>query len=156
MFYAIAFWGSSAKSLWHHSYRTAAQRDAAIVEFHRGLIASTARKQTAKAEKSAWTNPLKVGDILHTSWGYDQTNVEFYVVTRVSGRATWIREIAQDSEATGYMQTKCWPAMPIRMVGEETKHIAQPSGKQSVYLKIHESAHAWPEDGTTHYSSSYA
>lgn len=26
--------------------------------------------------------PLKVGDVLYSSWGYDQTNVDFYVVTR--------------------------------------------------------------------------
>ena len=30
--------------------------------------------------------PWKVGDILYTSWGYDQTNVSFYQVTRMVGK----------------------------------------------------------------------
>lgn len=142
-FCAIAFWGSSAKSLWHHVYRTAEQRDAAIAEFHKGLTASTARKQSTKAEKAAWTNPAKVGDLLYTSWGYDQTNVEFYAVTRVSGKRVWVREIAQDSESTGFMQARCWPAVPIRFCGDETMHVAQMCGEKGYSIKINESATAW-------------
>lgn len=30
------------------------------------------------------TSQAKVGDILSSSWGYDQTNVDFYIVTKVS------------------------------------------------------------------------
>ena len=26
---------------------------------------------------------MKVGDILYSSWGYDQTNIDYYVVTKV-------------------------------------------------------------------------
>lgn len=37
---------------------------------------------------------LKVGDILQASWGYDQTNVDFYLVTKVVGtRTVELREI---------------------------------------------------------------
>jgi hypothetical protein len=155
-FYAVAFWGSSVRSLWHYSYRTTEQREKAVVEFHHSLTATATRKQSAKREKDAWTNPAKVGDILYTSWGYDQTNVEFYAVTRVSGTRVWVREIAQDSESTGYMQEKCWPAMPIRYCGDETMHTARMAGAQGYSIKINGSATAWPETGRDHYSSSYA
>ncbi len=152
--YAIAFRGTAARSEWHHSFRTIEQRDATIAEFHTSLTHSAEFKAKRKAEKSAWVNPLKVGDILHSSWGYDQTNVEFYAVTKVSGRRVWIREIAQDFEATGFMSGKCWPAMPIRFCGEETMHVAQPSGTSaSVKIDHH---YAWPENGREHYTSSYA
>src|SRR5207245_2848035 len=105
--------------------------------------------------KAAWVNPLKVGDILSTCWGYDQTNVEFYAVTRVSGRRTWIREIAADYEQTGFMSGKTWPSMPIRFVGEETMHIAQGQGTSGAGIKIqHHYAHL--ETGREHYTSSYA
>lgn len=46
----------------------------------------------------ATKNPLKVGDILSSSWGYDQTNVEFYQVVKASGASVWVAQIAaQDS-----------------------------------------------------------
>ena len=84
------------------------------------------------------------------------TNVEFYAVTRVSGRRVWIRQIASDYTETGFMSGKTWPAMPIRFTGDETMHVAQPSGEKGVYVKISESASAWLETGQEHYTSSYA
>lgn len=38
-------------------------------------------------------NPYKVGQILHYSWGYDQTNCEFYQVTEVTKGTVTIRQI---------------------------------------------------------------
>lgn len=31
-------------------------------------------------------NTLKAGDVLYTSWGYDQTNINFYQVVRTVGK----------------------------------------------------------------------
>lgn len=153
---AIAFWGTAARSTWHHSYRTEAQRNDAIATFKASVEASVTSKTERAAAKSAWSNPLTVGAILHTCWGYDQTNVEFYVVTKVSGRKVSIAPIKSDYEATGYMSGKTWPAMPIQIVGEETSHIAQPSGASGVYVKISSCVNAWPETGREHSTSSYA
>lgn len=38
----------------------------------------------------------KVGDILYSSWGYDQTNIDWYVVVAVSpsGKTVTLREVA--------------------------------------------------------------
>jgi hypothetical protein len=35
----------------------------------------------------------KVGDVLHSSWGYDQTNATFYLVTKVSAARVTLREL---------------------------------------------------------------
>jgi hypothetical protein len=40
-----------------------------------------ARKVTDRMKRQM-PHSLKVGDILYSSWGYDQTNISFYVVTR--------------------------------------------------------------------------
>jgi hypothetical protein len=66
----------------------------------------------------------------------------------------WVREIAGDSESTGYDHGRCWPAMPVRIVGEETMHTAQPSGDKSASIKINDSAYAHVENGQTHHFSS--
>lgn len=152
----VGYIGTAGRPTIHFSYRSAEARAAAVTRFFAGAQASVESKATSRAAKAAWTNPLKVGDILYTSWGYDQTNVEFFAVTRVSGRRTWVREIAADSEATGHMSGTCWPAMPIRFVGDETMHTAQPSGMNGVYVRISASRSAWPEQGRSHSFSSYA
>jgi hypothetical protein len=37
---------------------------------------------------------VKVGDVFYNSWGYDQTNIDFYVVTRLSatGKTAWVKD----------------------------------------------------------------
>jgi hypothetical protein len=37
----------------------------------------------------------KVGDVWVCSWGYDQTNVDYYVLTRVTAASVWIVPIGQ-------------------------------------------------------------
>ncbi len=157
VYYVMAFRGTAGRPEFHNAYRVAEQRQSAIQAFWDGVSSSQQRKETESAKRAAWVNPAKVGDILYTSWGYDQTNVEFYAVTKVSGKRVWIREIAGDSESTGMMQAKCWPAMPIRFCGPETMHIASNAGESHGYaVKINESATAWLDTGRVHHSSSYA
>ena len=38
----------------------------------------------------------KVGDILYDSWGYDQTNIDYYEVVRTTKASVWIRSIARE------------------------------------------------------------
>lgn len=40
------------------------------------------------------SHAIKVGDLFVRSWGYDQTNVDFYQVVRVSEKCYWVRKIA--------------------------------------------------------------
>lgn len=155
--YAMVFRGSAGRPEFHHSYRSAEHRRRHVAAFFESVNAAKQRRAAVRAHRSAFKHTLTVGTILYTSWGYDQTNVEFFVVTRVSGRRVWVREIASDFEAGGFMSGKAWPAMPIRFIGEETLHIAQPSGLEGgACVKIDDVRTAWVEQGREHYSSSYA
>jgi hypothetical protein len=52
----------------------------------------------------------KVGDILYSSWGYDQTNIDFYKVVRVSKSSVWIQQIGQKVvEITGWAHQNVVP-----------------------------------------------
>jgi len=53
---------------------------------------------------------FKTGDILHHSWGYDQTNADFYQVLRVSDKSIWIVQIESTETVDGYL---CGKAQPI-------------------------------------------
>lgn len=62
------------------------------------------KQKTAKKEAVAG-HTFKVGDCLYQSWGYDQTNIDFFEVVEVLPRSVKIRPISQimvkDSE--GFM-----------------------------------------------------
>jgi hypothetical protein len=41
-----------------------------------------------KTRKSESTRILNVGDVLYSSWGYEQTNIDFYLVTALVGKSS--------------------------------------------------------------------
>ena len=52
----------------------------------------------------------KIGDILYSSWGYDQTNIEFFKVVKVSKFSVWIQEIGKKVvEVTGWAHQNVVP-----------------------------------------------
>ena len=52
----------------------------------------------------------KIGDILYSSWGYDQTNIEFFKVVKVSEFSVWIQEVGSKIvEVTGWAHEKVIP-----------------------------------------------
>jgi len=46
---------------------------------------------------------VKVGDIFVNSWGYDQTNIDYFQVTRKTNKTIYIREISSEVKETGFM-----------------------------------------------------
>jgi len=70
----------------HYRYKSEERRDQAIQE----AIESSLSQKRWKEERKAKAKPveLKVGDILYTSWGYDQTNVDFFQIVGLVGKAT--------------------------------------------------------------------
>lgn len=55
---------------------------------------------------------IKVGDLFDMSWGYDQTNVNYFQITRVSEKGVWVREIGSKSvpDTQGFMCENVSPA----------------------------------------------
>jgi hypothetical protein len=66
-------------------------------------------EKIAKVVEVGITKP-KVGDILYSSWGYDQTNIEFFKVVKVSEFSVWIQEVGSKVvEVTGWAHEKVVP-----------------------------------------------
>ena len=92
---AVAYIGKGEKPSWHIAYRTEERRAADIAEFWRNLEGH--RERMAERRKvRAMPTGAKVGDILHTSWGYDQTNVEYFEIVAVRGKVVDLRELARE------------------------------------------------------------
>jgi hypothetical protein len=82
------------------------------------------RKEEEKEQKQEFrktmVNPFKVGDILYDSWGYEQTNIDFFQVTKVSDKSVWITPIAQEQvpNTQGHASANVRP-IKDKFVGEE-------------------------------------
>ncbi|MDE2022268.1 MAG: hypothetical protein KGI71_05160 [Patescibacteria group bacterium] len=120
--YAVAFVGKKNSPEFNCSFPDERRRAEAIakwfVDVARAIEAQGARKEQRRAERRAFRHALKVGDILKTNWGYDQTNIEYFQVTKLIGHSmVEVREIAQETQDTGYLQGKCVPA-PSHFIGK--------------------------------------
>jgi hypothetical protein len=77
------------------------QAEAYVVAIKEGIDEKIKAKQDRLAEKAKareqFVNPYKVGDILYSSWGYEQTNREFYQVVAVGNRSLKLRQIGSVS-----------------------------------------------------------
>ncbi len=95
----------------------------------------------------------KVGCILYTSWGYEQTNVEFYQVIGTHGkRGVIIRQIAKvHTDDTGPYSGRC-KAAPGEFVGEPMRKTITAGG-----IRMASYSNAWPADHgkSYHYSWGY-
>jgi hypothetical protein len=69
------------------------------------------RKQEKAEARKRFVNPFKEGDILHHSWGYEQTNCDFYQVVAVTKSTVTLRPIACKPVpgSEGFMTDKVMP-----------------------------------------------
>lgn len=115
---AVGYRGRAAKPSFNYSFRDEARRAEYVEQFFANV---KARQETVAARREArkafQTKPQK-GDILYGSWGYDQTNVDFFEVVEVVGTQTVkIRELAQKTTETGWLTGNAVP-VPGKYVGE--------------------------------------
>ena len=63
---------------------------------------------------------IKVGDIFYHSWGYDQTNIDFYQVVSVTAKTISIRRIvAGEADYDDYQMTGHKVAIKDRFAGDK-------------------------------------
>lgn len=114
-FYAVGFYGKADKPAFHYSFRDDARRTAYVAKWMRDMDACAVHKAERVAEKRAKMaapHGLKVGDVLCCSWGYDQTNIDYYQVIELAGRrSVLICEIGCESVETLSMQGESVPAV---------------------------------------------
>lgn len=53
------------------------------------------RKAAQRKAQEEVVNPFKVGEILYDSWGYEQTNIDFFQIIEVGKKSVKIRKISQ-------------------------------------------------------------
>lgn len=152
---AIAYAGKQSKSTWHHRFATEAQRDAKIKEFFDGLADHAARIAERK-QQATKPHTLQLGDVVYNSWGYDQTNVDFFEVVGVSSNFVSLQSLnSKTSGSAGHSMSGYSSAVRGTAIGKVTKHRVSVTSfnANSVNFK-HGSGSKW--DGQPLYCSWYA
>lgn len=83
---ALIYFGKQTKAVAHVTRPTEADLAAYIQRQFESRREWNARKVARRNERTAQERGVEVGTILVTSWGYEQTNVNFYKVTALVGR----------------------------------------------------------------------
>lgn len=159
---AIAYHGTGRKAIWFYRFLNEQSFMDRVNGFFQSMKANQERIELRQKEKKEFITALKPGDILYTSWGYDQTNVDFYQVINVLGRCTvTIREIASElTEPEGsFMQGSRMPLKDqfLKDSPEMKKRVnALGSGFQDrEYITMTSYSSAYPWDGKPKFCSWY-
>lgn len=95
----MLFIGRANKPAIHTAYWNEEAREKALESVINGLKSREEQKQKRKVERSL-PHTLVVGDILDCHWGYDQTNIDYYQVTKLIGK-TMVEVRPIGKEVTG-------------------------------------------------------
>lgn len=103
----VAYKGRQSKPCRFIAFTDDERRDSYLAE----LVKTEIEIEDWKRSRREKGHGLDVGDIVYSSWGYEQTNVDFYEVVRVpSGRSAVVRQIEKDTmSAPGRMSGLATP-----------------------------------------------
>ena len=123
--FACMFHGKANKPDSHYRYKSAESRATAIQGHLDNIRAREALMVTRRTERKQADRGVNVGDVLLCSWGYDQTNIDYYEVTALIGsRMVEIREIGCETIDTAWMQGKSVPAKG-QYIGKPMRKVAK-------------------------------
>lgn len=143
--YGLCYIGKAKKPSWHYRFKSAEQRSQEVARTFKRVqeIAEFKADRKAKKAEASANHGVKVNDVFRSSWGYDQTNIDYYQVIAVTGKTATIRKIAQLSENTEYLQGNCVPAVN-QFIGEPKKKLIQKySTDSSAFVKINSFSNAY-------------
>lgn len=123
--YGLAFMGKAQKPTWHFRFKSIRQRAERIKQHFELAVSVVETREKRKADRKAEPRGLKVGDVLRSTWGYDQTNVDYYEVIRLVGKTmVEYRPIGQEAEYDGWATGQCSP-VPGQFIGKARRGVAR-------------------------------
>lgn len=130
----MGFCGRKAKPDFHHIYppasASAVKRD--LDTWLRTEIKNHEYREQVKAERRK-PHTLKEGDILVASWGWEQTNINFYEVVSLSGKTiVVIRELQQVRDYNNATMQGCATPVPGAFKNDSTELRLKVDGSNQV------------------------
>jgi len=153
---ALCFVGRAQKPTWHHRFLNDKNRETKIatqIEATQKRIEDREARRAQRNKPHGWEKGL----ILYTSWGYDQTNTEFYEVIDIPSPCyVTLQQISAPMPAgeTGFMTGHRVPD-PKRKIGQPFRRKVDMSIREGC-VTIDSVATAWVWDGKEKQVSWYA
>ncbi len=94
---------------WHYKHRTEQEQREFIATRKAGEDMEQQRRDRYAREAMERADKMQPGAILCSTWGYEQTNVDFYKVIERKASSVVIVEIGQHRTYSGDMQGNCTP-----------------------------------------------
>ncbi len=107
----IAYGGKRTHADFHYTYKTIGAANDKIESWFEGLRQHVELIKKYRAQRYE-AHDFQIGDVVTNSWGYDQTNVDFYRVARTSAHFVWLQPIAgtlREDDGVGPMSGYCRP-----------------------------------------------
>lgn len=153
-YYCKCWVGKRSRTEWYYRFRTFGEMETQCNQ----VVTNVKHWEAAKKERAAQRKAAKasdhysVGDILVNSWGYEQTNVDFYEVVRVMAKSIELREIgSRITGETGYMSGTCQPIPGSFREGADG--FRKTVGSQGYVGFKHGGSHKWEEGKDERWSS---
>ena len=144
---AVMFGGRRSKPDHHSAYYSEEQRAEAVKIYLDRMIERAADQVSEKS----FNHTLEVGSILYSSWGYDQTNVDYYEVTEVVGKkSVRIKKIESKKVSTSDDNYKS-SAYPGEFKSEGEGMLKRVKEGNIISLNSYSSAYPW--DGRPKYET---
>jgi hypothetical protein len=124
--YAMGFRGKAVKPSFHYRFKTVERTKEYISEFIDTVKKTAERKLAERAAKKSIVRDLVIGDVLVSSWGYEQTNIDYYQVTALVGEhSVELRSIGKEVSYERQDYGQCVP-VPNVFYGEAfTKRVVE-------------------------------
>lgn len=107
---AVGFSGRRNKPDFRYRYGNEEQRERDVSNHLEKIRQQEQVKEAQRQARAAFSHTLKTGDILYSSWGYDQTNIDYYEVVRVKSKKTVVlRQLNKTTTETGFMSGETLP-----------------------------------------------
>lgn len=152
---AMCFIGKQSKPAWYYGF-TSREHMQRHIDKQIESVQKTEERKAQEREERKKPHTLKVGDILVNSWGYDQTNVDFYKVKRLIGK-TMVELIGIRS---AHIKGTEYPhGMACEVTALPDEEYGEPFRKKASHrnhVTINSFSSAWPWDGKPQYRSWYA
>lgn len=150
--YAIAYSGKKTNPDFHYRFKSNEQRDSYINKWIDNLKGKQQNKLAMKQTRNQ-PHTLQIGDIMIHSWGYEQTNVDFYQVISKTEKTVKLQAIGQQvvKGSEGFM---CCNVIPIKNNFVNDKIITKKADKDNYVSMEFGCMLKW--DGKPHYMSWYA
>ena len=139
---AMGFGGKRAAPDFHFTFADELKRNNYVSRYIDTLRDRKKTKDERKAKAKAFEHTLKADDILYSSWGYDQTNIDFYQVTKLVGKKSIeLRKISGAIDHHDGCQSNMVVGRPGAFLGEAKLKRVQEGNR--VKVRSFAWAHPW-------------